>query len=206
MAIKHIWFDFSETIAHINKQEHDRLKYEMYAKVVGKTLDDRLRREFDEQYERHNHSISDVFHSLGKPAGWWSQQITAIDPAKLFVLAQPNIPEIIHRISNFVPVSIFSNINLANVLPSLGIDVSLFAHILSSSTVKKPKPALDGFVKIVELSQLRPNEILYVGDHETKDIVPAKQVGLQAGMIWNKSDMADYNFDSFDDILKLAEE
>ncbi|MEK7561690.1 MAG: HAD family hydrolase [Patescibacteria group bacterium] len=205
MTIKHIWFDFSETIARINTEEHDRLKYATYAEVTGEAVDEKLKNEFDEQYKLHNHSISDIFYSLGKPAGWWSQRIATIPPEKLFVLAENDIPEVLQKIRQVVLISIFSNINLGKVLPAVGIDLKWFTHILSSEMIKRPKPALDGFNKIVELSQLKPSEILYVGDNVFKDVMPAKKVGLQSGLLWNESDEADYNFRSFRDILEFVE-
>lgn len=204
MTIKHIWFDFSDTIARTNAAEHDKLKYTTYATVVNKPLDDKLRQEFDEQYEKHHHGISGIFYALGKPAGWWSEQIASIEPARLFMLAADDIPEMLQQIKQMVPISIFSNITVSEVLPALGIHTDWFTHILSSGMVEKPKPALDGFHKIVELSQLEPPEILYIGDHITKDILPAKKAGLQTGLIWGQSDEADYSFDSFDDILQLV--
>lgn len=204
MTIKHIWFDFSDTIARTNAAEHDRLKYTTYAAVVNKPLDDKLKQEFDEQYEKHHHGISGIFYALGKPAGWWSEQIASIDPARLFMLAEDDIPEMLQQIKQIVPISIFSNINVDKVLPALGIRTDWFAHILSSGMVKKPKPALDGFYKIIELSHLEPHEILYIGDHITKDIVPAKKAGLQTGLMWQQSVEADYTFASFRDVLKLA--
>lgn len=204
MKPKHIWFDFSETIARINAKAHDELKYATYASVVDKPVDEKLKQDFNEQYKLHDNSISHIFYSLGKPSGWWSSQIAAVDPGKLFQLAEDDIPEVLSKIKQYVPISIFSNINLDQLLPALGIDVSLFDYILSSGMVKRPKPALDGFHKMVQLSQLKPQQILYVGDHETKDIIPAKKVGLRAGIIWNTSDKADYIFSSFQDILDLV--
>jgi HAD superfamily hydrolase (TIGR01549 family) len=204
MAIKHIWFDFSDTIARTNAEEHSRLKYATYAAVVNKPLDDKLKQEFDEQYEKHHHGVSGIFYSLGKPAGWWSEQVASVDPVRLFVLAEGDIPEMLQQIRQFIPISVFSNINVNKVLPALGIDTGWFAHIISSGMVSKPKPALDGFYKIIELSKLAPNEILYIGDHVTKDIVPAKKVGLQAGLMWGQSDEADYAFGTFRDILELV--
>ena len=89
------------------------------------------------------------------------------------------------------------------MLPSLGIDVSFFTHIISSGMFKKPKPALDGFYKLVELSKLPAKEILYIGDSVGKDILPAKQVGIKTGLMWKQSDEADYSFGSFKDILEI---
>jgi FMN phosphatase YigB (HAD superfamily) len=203
MEIKHVWFDFSDTIARNNSEVHDKLKYEAYAKVVGRTDDAKLRREFDDLYEAHHHSNSDIFYSLGKPAGWWAEDMATQDPAKLFELMEPDIPEVLQAIRQIVPISMFSNIMVVKALTALGINPGWFDHILSSKMVGRPKPALDGFHKIVELSQLMPEEILYVGEVVKKDILPAKAVGLQTGIIYLQSAEADYSFDSFADILKL---
>lgn len=205
MTFKHIWFDFSETIAHVNKAEHDKLKYSTYAEVVGKSVGDELKKEFDKQYKLHNNSISDIFYSLGKPANWWSSQIATIDASKLFELAESDIPKVLLSIRKRVPISIFSNINLDKLLPALGLDTAWFDHILSSGVVRRPKPALDGFYKIVELSHLDPSQILYIGDDVGKDILPAKKVGLQTGIIWSQSSEATYSFSSFKEILDLVE-
>ena len=204
MKIKHVWFDFSDTIAHTNEQAHDKLKYESYAKVLGRPVDDGLKREFEEAYEAHHHSISDIFFSLGRPAGWWAEQMATQDPAEMFALMEPDIPETLQSIRRLVPISMFSNIMLGKALPALGIEPGWFEHMLSSKMAGRPKPAPDGFYKIVELSELEPGEILYVGDVVAKDILPAKQVGLQTGIIYRKSDEADYSFDKFADILGLV--
>jgi FMN phosphatase YigB (HAD superfamily) len=204
MAIKHIWFDFSETIAHINKGQHEIMKYAEYAKAVDKPVTEQLKAEFEEQYELHHNSISDIFYSLGKPSGWWSGRLATINATELFSLIEDDIPQVLAEIKQFVPISIFSNIDLGTALPALGIDTGLFDHVISSGMVSKPKPALDGFHKIVELSQMPADQILYIGDHVTKDIIPAQTVGLQAGIIWSQSDQADYNFASFEEVLALA--
>lgn len=67
----------------------------------------------------------------------------------------------------------------------------------------EPKPALEGFYKMVELSNVPAAEILYIGDDIGKDIRPAKQVGVQAGLMWKQSEEADYSFVNFEDIFKI---
>ena len=42
MNIKHVWFDFGETIARVNHVRHDELKYSEYSKVIGKPVTDEL--------------------------------------------------------------------------------------------------------------------------------------------------------------------
>ena len=79
----------------------------------------------------------------------------------------------------------------------------MYTHLIRSGMFKKPKPALDGFYKLVELSELPANKILCIGDSVGKDIVPAKQVGITTGLMWEQPYEADYSFGSFKDILEI---
>jgi FMN phosphatase YigB (HAD superfamily) len=59
---------------------------------------------------------------------------------------------------------------------------------------------------MIELSKIPAQEILYIGDDVGKDVKPAKQVGVKAGLMWKKSDEADYSFENFEDILDIFNE
>ena len=201
--IKHIWFDFSETIATIHKARHDKLRHDSYSSVTGKPLTPELIEEFEKLSAKYPRSNSAMFRSLGMLANYWSDQVNSVNPKELYYLVDDNIPEVLNKLSKIVPISIFSNLNLKKVLPVLNIDSKLFSHILSSEMLKEPKPALEGFYKMIELSNLKPEEILYIGDHLVKDILPAKKVGLKTGLIFSFSDQADYNFKNFSEILDL---
>src|SRR3989338_6708851 len=123
--IKHIWFDFSETLGSITKEAHEKLRHETYAKLVCKKINENLK---------------------------------------------------------------------------------LFTHLISASEIDAPKPALEGFYKMIELSKLPAEEILYIGDHLEKDVIPAKKVGIKSGVVFEKIPEADYYFKDFKDILRFVKE
>jgi hypothetical protein len=50
--IRHLWLDFSDTIVFINKEEHDKLRYESYASVIGKQITPELEAEYENLYEK----------------------------------------------------------------------------------------------------------------------------------------------------------
>ena len=202
--IKHIWFDFSDTIAFVKMERNHRLRHETYSEIVGKPVNDELIAEYADLYIKHNHSNAAIFHSLGQTSNFWSERVNSVEPSELYELADKNIPEILEKIREFVPISIFSNIQLGKILPSLNLNPEWFTHIMSSGMVKQPKPALDGFYKMIELSAVLAQEILYIGDDVGKDVKPAKKVGVKAGLMWKKSDEADYSFENFESILELV--
>lgn len=205
-TIKHIWFDFSGTITFLKKERHDRLRYETYSQVTGKPFSKELIAEYESLYKRFKHSNAAVFRSLGQTSNFWSEQVNAVEPSELYKLVSPNIPDVLKQVKEFVPISLFSNIQLGNILTSLNINPDWFTHIISAGMVKEPKPALDGFYKMVELSGIPAEEILYIGDDIGKDVKPAKQIGVQAGLMWKKSDEADYSFENFEDILGILKD
>ena len=203
--IHHIWFDFSETLASLREENHNRLRYSSYAEVTGRTLTPELIAEYEALYQKNGHNNTAIFRSLGMPRGYWSGRVYSMDPRELYQLADKNIPDVLQKLKNKLPISIFSNIELHRALSALGIDPTWFKHILSSAQLKEPKPALEGFYKMIELSQLPPNEILYIGDSLQKDILPAKKVGMLTGLVYQTSDQADYCFERFEDILPILE-
>ena len=65
--------------------------------------------------------------------------------------------------------------HIENILSSLGIDPTWFANILFGGIFQQPKPALEGFYHIVELSKLPADSILYIGDDVEKIFSLPKQ-------------------------------
>ncbi|MFA5954175.1 MAG: HAD family hydrolase [Patescibacteria group bacterium] len=202
--IQHIWFDFSGTLAFTKNERLDRLRYETYSSVVKKPIDDALILEYETLYKKHSDSNAALFCSLGFPISYWSDRINSLQASELYTLADNTIPEILRTIQTFVPVSLLSNISLKKALPAIGIDQDVFTHIISADTLTEPKPSLQGFYKMIELSNLPAKEILYIGDHVSKDILPAKQLGISTGILWSTSHDADYSFETFADILDFV--
>jgi HAD superfamily hydrolase (TIGR01549 family) len=206
LQIKHVWFDFSETIAARDDERHSNIKYATFADLKGEEQNIELEKEYDELFIKYGHSNSNVFaQEFGKGADFWPDAIAKEASNGLYSLAEKSVPKVLHDLSHIVPVSVFSNIDSEKIMESLGINLSIFDHILSSAELVHPKPHEEGYLKMIELSGLPANEILYIGDIEEKDVIPAKRVGLKTGIIYNHSDNANYNFNNFQEILKLFE-
>ncbi|MFZ2887030.1 MAG: HAD family hydrolase [Minisyncoccia bacterium] len=201
-SIEHIWFDFSDTIAHTDKNVLNDILWTSYAKAVGRPVTEELKKEFAEKRKKYK-SGSAIFTSLGLPSGYLAEQIR-LDSRQLYSLTDPEIPNVLSTLKDRRPISIFSNNKLDKILPALGIDTKWFAHILGPDQIARPKPALDGFRKMVELSGTTPAEILYIGDDIHKDLLPAKEVGITTGLLWKESPEADVCFRDFDAILAMS--
>lgn len=201
--IKHIWFDFSDTIAAIDTDMHNSIKYTEFARLKNSKVSEDLIAEYDRLFEQLGNSNSNVFVStFNLPASYWPDLINK--HLDVYSLMRPNIPRVIREIAGLIPISVFSNIDTKLVMEKLGIDTSVFTHILSSAQLTFPKPHTEGYEKIVALSGLDPREILYIGDDLKKDILPAKSVRLKVGYMWGECNEADYIFMDFEDILSMV--
>ncbi len=198
--IKHIWFDFSDTLASIN-EEHDKFLYATYGEVVGKPVSSELIEEFKKIHKIHKSNSAVFTTGLGLPPSYRQEKIQSANFEKMYALKSEIIPEVLDALRKKVPISIFSNMKMDKLLPHIGIPLSWFTHFLCGSEFKNPKPALDGFYKLVEVTGIPAENILFIGDSVEKEMIPAKKVGIQTAIVWTKSTEADYSFKNFEDIL-----
>lgn len=103
--------------------------------------------------------------------------------------------------------SIFTNSNtLKNVktkLEAIGINPKDFTFIMTSTQIGFTKPDKRVFEAIIKKSKLEPEEILYVGDRDSVDIIPAKKIGMKTCMVRNFSKHADICLKNPEEVLKL---
>lgn len=204
--IRHIWFDMGGTLYRETSafdEQHDKLRYEAYAAITGVPVGE-AESKYLELYA-HFGSNSAVFTSLGKPSDFWQNTFDDMD---LAAVLEPDstVNQTIVELSRHVPVSIFTNfkpVKIETVLSLLGIDQAVFTHILSGDDVTERKPNLEGFEKMIELSGLPAEELLYVGDRINVDIKPARAVGIKTALLWQASGEADYCAMSYPELMEV---
>ena len=65
------------------------------------------------------------------------------------------------------------------------------------------------FQKVLEKLKMKPEEILVVGDRLSRDILPAKNLGMKTvlaryGMVIKEEGQADYEINDISELLKLV--
>ena len=183
---------------------HDELCFQAYSEVTGKPIDNDLIQDYREQYKKFGGS-SGIFASLGKPPEFWINRYETIDQDRYYN-PDPDIFLTLNRLKDLILISLFTSVSLVNAkktLESVSINPSWFTHIISRNDVDNGRPAPEGFEMMIEKSSLKAENILYVGDRVKLDIVPANKVGIQSGLIYGESELADYNFENFSDILSI---
>ena len=185
---------------------HDALRYEAYAQIVGEPDAGQAKQRYDALYDRYG-SNSAVFSSLGKASDFWQHTFESLDLASV-LQPDPEVSKALVRLSEVMPVSIFTNFKpqkIQSVLQILGIRRDIFTHILSGDDVSRRKPDLEGFKKMVEMSDLPPDQLIYVGDRVDVDIKPAKSVGMLTCLLWQSSNEANFSANNFRDVYNIIQ-
>jgi HAD superfamily hydrolase (TIGR01549 family) len=205
--IKHIWFDMEGTLTvHTPEWEaaHDQLLLETYAEVEGQQPSGALWQEYSAIYREHG-THSAAFRSLCLPSDFWQEHFAKLDEEKYYK-PDERVYGTLAKLKDLVPISVFTNAKperLANTLRVINIDPAWFTFTLTGDEVPERKPALHGFERLLELSQLPAADVLYVGDRVQADILPAKSLAMQTALIWSEDAAADYSFKDFTGLLEL---
>ena len=71
------------------------------------------------------------------------------------------------------------------VFKALQIDLRIF-DVLVTCDDADPKPTPSGYLKILEVLKLKPDEVVYVGDRWGVELEPAKRLGMKTVLISNQ--------------------
>ena len=91
-----------------------------------------------------------------------------------------------------------------------GLD-GFFYPVVTYTDTYSHKPNKEPFERALRLLKLRPDEVLYVGDNPSRDIIGAKKTGMFTCLARyhtktsEEEDVADYSIDKFEDLLKVVE-
>lgn len=185
--IQHIWWDFGgtlyKTLPAFDKEKSKRFT-ELYASVVGRPVTPQVEQECLQAYEKYG-SRCMVFMNLGKDKDFWlkNRNISLSD----YIIFDESIRETFHTlVQKLIPQSLFSGKkqeDTEEMLKYIGLDINVFTHIITNDDLQYPKPDDDGFNKIIQLSNLPPEKILYIGDRVKADMMPAKKAGMTTALI-----------------------
>lgn len=100
---------------------------------------------------------------------------------KDFLVPDEALNPLMARLSRQYKLGIISNFkrsHILEILSALGLSAEWFPLLVTEDIITEIKPDHEPFLKAIELSGCAANECLYVGDSPTKDMQPAKEVGM----------------------------
>ena len=192
-SILHAWFDCDGTLYEQPPellQQIDSSICEGIAKKTRKSLE-----EITRDYKRRRGQRQTKLHIITS-YGFSKEQAYEMYDGVLpqdFIEADPRLGEtFVELLGNGVAVSIFSNSRrskLYGILAKLGLNIDWFTFLMTGEEVPA-KPAIDGYLQIIERSRCSPGAILFAGDNERADIVPARNVGMNTFFLSPESSMS----------------
>lgn len=85
-------------------------------------------------------------------------------------------------------------------LELIGLKPSLFEFIVSTVDLGAVKPDPAPFLKALETLELAPEQVMFIGDRESTDILGARGVGMRTCLVWGKSKAADISLPTVYDV------
>ncbi len=199
--IKAIFFDAVGTLFHLNGTVGDH--YALVGNDVGLKLDARqLDHAFYSAWKKMPRRAAIVGPRENDDKGWWRElvglvldqvapSLSEFDRDNFFEIAYehfaesgvwelyPEVPGVLEQLQPRFQLAVVSNFDgrLRLILQHLGISKFL-AHIFISSEIGADKPDSEIFRRALRLIDLKPSEVLHVGDDPQRDWEAASAAGL----------------------------
>jgi putative hydrolase of the HAD superfamily len=199
--IRAILFDAAGTLFFLTKTVGDHYAY--VGREIGLDLDPQsLERAFDAAWKQMPHRAAVDGPRSNDDKDWWRElvnlvldqvalSLSELDRDNFFEIAYehfaeagvwelyPEVPGVLERLRPRVQLAVISNFDgrLRLILQHLGIS-KFFAHIFVSSEIGADKPDPQIFRRGLKLIDLKPNEVLHVGDDSERDWEAASAAGL----------------------------
>lgn len=189
--IKAIFFDVGDTL-YTNEdleKEYPRQLYKLIAETKGIAKDQAktLLKETTEKLKATEKHVTKVraMKELGFTRAQAHEAFCKVDPSK-FLAKDPELDTVIAQLATKYKLGIISNFkksHMFEIFDALGLSEQQLTLMVTEDIVQEIKPALEPFQKAVELAGVQANECLYVGDSPSKDMRPAKEVGMMTILV-----------------------
>lgn len=190
--IKAIFFDTAETL--YTSPEMEAAYPEAVAKLVAKTrhisleaAEALLKQTKNQLQQTTTEHITKVrtMAELGFSRAQVHEAFCTVNPRD-FLQPDPALNAVMAELKQHYRLGIISNFkaaHIAEILAALDLSVDWFPILVTEDVVTEIKPNPEPFLKATELASCQPQECLYIGDSLTKDIKPAKKVGMQTILV-----------------------
>jgi len=201
LMIKAIFFDALGTLFYLTRTVGHH--YALAGADVGLTLDPhQLDDAFYSAWKKMPRRTAIAGPRENDDKGWWRELVDLVldqvapslsefDRDYFFEIAYahfaaagvwelyPEVPGVLEQLQPRFQLAVISNFDgrLRFILEHLGIS-KFFAHIFISSEIGADKPDPEIFRRALKLVELKPNEVLHVGDDPERDWEAASAAGL----------------------------
>jgi putative hydrolase of the HAD superfamily len=201
MGLKAIFFDAAGTLLYLTRSVGHH--YALVGGEIGLTLDAAaLDRAFAAAWRSMPRRAAVEGPRENDDKDWWRElvhrvltdvapSLKELDRDNFFEIAYehfaeagvwelyPEVMEVLENLSPRFQLAVVSNFDgrLRLILEQLGVS-KFFSHIFISSELGADKPDPEIFRRALQITDLRPNEVLHVGDDPQRDWDAARSAGL----------------------------
>ncbi|PYL07577.1 MAG: hypothetical protein DME33_10095 [Verrucomicrobia bacterium] len=200
-SLKAIFFDAVGTLFYLNGTVGEH--YALVGNEVGLALDaDQLDHAFYSAWKKMPQRAAIEGPRKNDDKGWWRELVNLVldqaapslsefDRDNFFEIAYehfaeagvwelyPEVPSVLEKLQPRFKLAVVSNFDgrLRLILQHLGIS-KYFSHVFISSELGADKPDPEIFRRALKLIDLKPKEVLHVGDDSERDWAAAHAAGL----------------------------
>jgi FMN phosphatase YigB (HAD superfamily) len=210
-GITTIFFDLGDTL-YSNKELEKQYPYQLSVllsegKHVSIEEAENLIKQKETELEgklKHVTKVS-VMEALGYTRGQVHDAFCKVDPSQ-YLSPNPLLKQLLKRLRKKYELGMITNFRRMQVektLEVLGLDASYFQVIVGEEDVKEIKPSHEPFLKATQLVGKDPKQCVYVADSATKDLMPAKEVGMKTILVGTAAKSYPFVDAQIADILQL---
>lgn len=188
--LKVIFFDVGDTLysSEEMEEEYPRQIERLLAKDRGISIQE-AKRIIDEQGKKLKGKIPHVtkvaiMESLGYSRTQVHEAFNKVDPSR-FLHKDEKLQQTLKGLKLRYKLGIITNFqkkHTEQILSVLGVPIEDFEYFVGEEDVKEIKPSLEPFITALNRTGVNASQTAYVADSITKDLQPAKQVGMHT--IW----------------------
>lgn len=126
-----------------------------------------------------------IAERLGLTREEFYKAIESVDPIK-HVNPDPRLVSALKELKKRFKLAILTNLSrrsLLGVFKALGLSEELFDVVLTADELEHLKPHPSAFTKVIKELEVRPEEVVMVGDIVTSDLAPAKGLGMKTVLV-----------------------
>ncbi len=205
--IKAVGFDVDGTLYHSTQELQIAVGKEIVgeaARLIGQDPDE-LAEEYLKRREQYR-SNTMTLNSFGLPGEEIFQKIWNEVPLQKYIKPDPKLAKMLVNLSKSYRLFIISNgraVEIKKKLMYLGVDFKLFDPLIACYDLGWVKPEPSPYLLAIESLNLRPEEIVYVGDREDLDVEGAQAVGMKTIYVGGMSEKAEASIESVYDIVSI---
>lgn len=206
-GIKAIGWDLDGTLYPASVELSSSI-HKKYIETVAKKCNLDLlkaKKEFEKRYKKIG-SHTKTLNSFGVDGNEFFRKFWDEVRLEDFIKIDKGIEEMFGRLSkkrHFIITNSNTHKQIKRKLSLIGIDYGLFEVVVSSFDVGVNKPSLKPFMVALKKLKIEPSEVMYIGDREKTDIIPAKRAGMRTCLVWGESREADISFVTVYDVGEL---